>query len=85
MTGVSNHYTSKGLSPYLTKLGLHTDPFSNEIQDEFFMLDAQRSQHISKYLYELFPRTLLDVFAASCCAWKSAAFRVICALVGSTP
>ncbi|NNG14309.1 MAG: ATP-binding protein, partial [Gammaproteobacteria bacterium] len=52
MTEVSHHTTSKGLSPSLSNLGLHTDPFSREIQDEFFMLDAQRSQHINM-LYHL--------------------------------
>ena len=52
MTEVSNHYTNSGLAPYLSKLGLHTDPFSKEIHDEFFMLDAQRSQRINM-LYHL--------------------------------
>lgn len=52
MTESSNHYAGKELNPYLTKLGLHTDPFPKEIHDEFFMLDAQRSQHINM-LYHL--------------------------------
>lgn len=52
MTETSNHYTNSGHAPYLSKLGLHTDPFSREIHDEFFMLDAQRSQRINM-LYHL--------------------------------
>jgi DamX protein len=42
MTGLSNQQSGNGLAPYLSKLGLHTEPFSNEIQDEFFLPDAQR-------------------------------------------
>lgn len=52
MTEASNNNTSNGLAPYLSKLGLHTEPFSQDIQDEFFFLDPQRSQRLNM-LYHL--------------------------------
>lgn len=52
MTETSNHNTSNGLAPYLNHLGLHTEPFSPDIQDEFFFLDPQRTQRLNM-LYHL--------------------------------
>lgn len=52
MTETSISNTSSGLAPYLSKLGLHTEPFSPDIQDEFFFLDPQRSQRLNM-LYHL--------------------------------
>ncbi len=52
MNEVSNNISGNTLAPYLAKLGLHTEPFSNNINDEFFLLDTQRAQHLNM-LYHL--------------------------------
>ena len=52
MTETSTNNTSNGLAPYLSMLGLHTEPFSSDTQDEFFFLDPQRTQRLNM-LYHL--------------------------------
>lgn len=52
MNEVSNNLSGNALAPYLGKLGLHTEPFSNKINDEFFLLDSHRAQHLNM-LYHL--------------------------------
>lgn len=52
MTEVSNNLSGDEVASYLSKLGLHTEPFSNEIQDEFFLPDTRRAQRLNM-LYQL--------------------------------
>lgn len=52
MTEISNNFSEGGFAPYLSKYGLHSEPFSNDIHDEFFLLDVQRSQRLNM-LYHL--------------------------------
>jgi DamX protein len=52
MTEVSNNLSGDEVASYLSRLGLHTEPFSNEIQDEFFLPDTRRAQRLNM-LYHL--------------------------------
>ncbi|MDT8403156.1 AAA family ATPase [Sulfuriflexus sp.] len=52
MTEAGKHFSGNAFTPYLSKLGLHTEPFSNDVQDEFFLPDPPRIQRLNM-LYHL--------------------------------
>jgi len=43
----STSSSSESPAPYLSQLGLNQDPFSNEFQQEFFLLDSDRAQRLN--------------------------------------
>ena len=52
MTEAGKHFSGNAFTPYLSKLGLHTEPFSSDVQDEFFLPDPPRIQRLNM-LYHL--------------------------------
>ncbi|WP_126452255.1 AAA family ATPase [Sulfuriflexus mobilis] len=52
MNGSANQYTDNGLAPYLSKLGLSIEPFSDSVEEDFFLLGSSRSQLLNM-LYHL--------------------------------